>query len=139
MYNAEDFFIRTEAYLKKIKSKYSLLSIQVVVTIVNALLTDGNKLTVADITYLGPPAILTSFGHLWDVVLKKSNIDTWDDFGNIVFICVDLDIFKANDDDKIEDFVIQEKKFPLMQDCRLLESEGYITSFISRAKKTDVN
>ncbi len=103
------------------------------------MLATGNKLSIEDITYLGPPAILRKFGYLWDVVLRRSNIISWDDFGNVVFICVDLDIFKANDEDKLEDFVLQEKKLPLLEDCKLLEVEGYITSFISKKQKTDVD
>jgi uncharacterized repeat protein (TIGR04138 family) len=139
VYDPEEFFFKAEEYLKKSKSKYTLLSLQVVVTIINEMLATGNKLSIEDITYLGPPAILRKFGYLWDVVLRRSNIISWDDFGNVVFICVDLDIFKANDEDKLEDFVLQEKKLPLLEDCKLLEVEGYITSFISKKQKTDVD
>ena len=135
MYNKENPLESIQSYLKSTNSRYNLFSVQTVIGIINDLLDNNNKLSVDDIIYLSPPAILNRFGYLWDIVLQKSKIATWDDFGEIVFTCVELDILKANEEDKIEKFYEQEKKVPLLLDCNLLEEEGYITSHLSKLDK----
>ena len=135
MYNKENPLESIRTYLTSTNSRYNLLSIQTVVSIINDLLDNDNKLSVDDIIFLSPPTILTKFGYLWNVVLQKANIETWNHFGEVVFTCVDLDILKANEEDKIEKFYRQEKKVPLYLDCSLLEEEGYITSHLSKLDK----
>jgi uncharacterized repeat protein (TIGR04138 family) len=131
--NKENFVEFATSYLKSINSKYTLESIILTTTILdNILQQNSSKISTLDIVYLAPSLILKEYGYLWDIILSKCKIETWEDFGNIIFISVELGILKKTDEDRLEDFTEAEKRVPLLDDCSLLESEGYITTHIRK-------
>lgn len=130
-----DFVEFATNHLKSIKSKYTLASLELVSSVINILIGSGKKISCKDIIYTTPPTLLTQYGYLWNIVLSKANIETWEDFGNAIFICVDLGIFKKSEEDKLQDFIDAEKKLPLKKDCFFLEDEGYITTNIRNKNK----
>ena len=135
MSNKHDFVEFATSHLKSINSKYTIDSLILITTIVDRIISNkGKKISTTDIIYNTPPVLLREYGYLWNIVLSKAKIETWEDFGNIIFICVDLGVFKKTEEDKLEDFIDAEKKLPLMQDCSFLEDEAYITTEIRNKK-----
>lgn len=131
MYDPKEFLELAEKHLKDTNSSYNLFSIQCVIHVIHRLLEDNNKISGQDIIFLTPGAILKEFGYLWNIVLKKSNIFGWDDFGRVIYICIDLGVFKESEEDNLDQFLNQELEFPLIDNCNLLETDGFITSQIS--------
>lgn len=133
MSSKDNFVEFATNYLKSTNSKYTLESIILTTNIIDKILQEkGKKISTSDIIYLAPPIILQEYGYLWDIVLSKCKIQSWKDFGNVVFISVELGILKKTEEDKLEDFVEAENRIPLLDDCSLLESEGYITTHIRK-------
>lgn len=135
MSNQVNFVEFATSHLKSINSKYTLDSVILITTVIDRILAKKEKkISTSDIILNTPPVLLREYGYLWNIVLSKSKIETWEDFGNVVFICVDLGIFKKTEEDKLEDFIDAEKTLALLQDCNFLEDEAYITTEIKHKK-----
>lgn len=126
-----DFIEKVENHLKSTNSKYTIGSIEIVTTVINDIIDiKGEKVTIFDIIENSPEIILKLYGYLWNVFLETNHIKTWEDFGNVVFVCVDLKIFKKSEEDKLEDFIEEERVYPLFEFCRFLEQKKVITQHI---------
>lgn len=134
MYN--NFLEEVQEHLNKTKSKYNIDSIEIVTSVVNCVIDQvGNKVSVDYILQSSPQIILDLYGYLWNIFLRKAKIETWEDFGNVIFTCVDLKIFKKSPEDKIEDFIQQEVVSPLFSACEILEENKAVTKNLKCQKK----
>ena len=115
-------------YLESTKSKYSIKSLEFVVYIINQIIeVKGTKISTEDVLESFARLTLDTSGYLWNSCLNEFNIKTWEDIGNIIFLCIEVGIFTKSPEDKLEDFIAAESNSPLVQEFRNLENSGYIT------------
>ena len=125
-----------QQYLKSIKSKYSYDSVTLVFAIIDKIVaSQKTKTTISDIVDRFPRVLLGVTGYLWEPVLKSYRIDTWEDIGNIVIICIDLGLLKQHDDDNLEEFKEHDKVNSLFASCKHLEKDGFIVKNLNNSKK----
>lgn len=123
--------VNIENHLKKINSRYSIKSLEFVVFIIQCIIDEkGTKISTEDIIGCFPKYVFKETGYLWNCTLKEFNIFSWEDLGDIIFICIDVGIFSRSPEDKLEDFIAAEERNSLVNTFKNLEKSGYIVKEI---------
>lgn len=61
-----------------------------------------------------PKLAVNSYGYLWDVLLEKYRIRSYEDIRNVIQLLVEAGLFKANEHDSFEDFTLAEQEESLL-------------------------
>lgn len=121
-----------EKYLKETNSRYSIKSLEFTVFMIEQIIAEkGSKISTPDIIELFPRVVMNNTGYLWNCALKEFNIATWEDVGNVIFLCIHVGIFTKSPEDRLEDFIIAEEDRSLVDTFEDLEKSGFITKELS--------
>ncbi len=88
------------------------------------------------------PWVISQYGLMGSEVMRRANVTTFTDLGDAIFFMTDIGMISKTKDDKIEDFIERDRKYPMINEVvhsELLYKEHWNTITLSGNKKNGQN